>query len=133
MLEKSYARYEAALHGLTRYGMKLRTEGHKFYEYGRVLDLAERLKAHYTIYRRTNNITKLQAEIDRFLADPWQLNVTEDGLIPARLGELLHDLRQGVQGLTLTVSASAPSQAPAVPAGEFLTMDARYTREKVTT
>lgn len=123
MLEKSYARYEAALHGLSRYGRKLRLEGHKFYEYGRVIQLAERLEDKYAIYKLTGDLNPILKEIAHFEADVWNLNVREDGLIPARLGELLHELKQGLTGPTLTVSTSAPTQAPN-PKG-FLTMDAK--------
>lgn len=114
MLETIVARYEANLHALTRYGQKLRQEGYKHTAYGRVLELAERLKAHYQLYLRTKNVAPMQAEIDRFLADPWELNAQEDGRLPARLHQLLAELRQGYAGLTLTVSAAAPTEAPVV-------------------
>jgi hypothetical protein len=123
MLEKSYARYEAALHGLTRYGRKLRLDGHKLYEYGRVVMLAERLVDRYPTYKKTGDIAPLLKEIAHFEADPWNLNHYEDGLVPARLGELLHELKQGITTMTLTVSAAAPTQAPN-PKG-FLTMDVK--------
>ena len=130
MLEKSYARYEAALHGLSRYGRKLRMEGAAWTEVDRVVQLAERLENKYQVYRVTGDLSLIQAEIAHFEADPWQLNVTEDGLIPARLGELLHELKQGVQGVTLTVSDAPPAFVAGPAKGDFLTMDPKYTQTK---
>lgn len=123
MLEKSYARYEAALFGLSRYGRKLRLDGAKWTEFQRVVTLAERLEDKYAIYRKNGNLAPIVAEIARFEADVWQLNVTEDGLMPARLGELLHTLKQGVQGPTLIVSETAPTHVSGPAKGQFLTMD----------
>lgn len=132
MLEKSYARYEAALHGLVRYGRKLKLEGAKWYEVDRVSQLAERLQTKYEIYRKNGNLAPIQAEIAHFEADAWGLNVTDDGLVPARLGELLHELKQGVQGLTLIVSETPPAHVAGPVKGDFLTMDPKYTQAKVT-
>lgn len=123
MIEKSYARYEAALHGLVRYGRKLRMDGAKWAEYGRVTTLAERLQDKYVTYKATGNLTPIVKEIAHFEADPWQLNVTEDGLVPARLGELLAELKAGVQGLTLIVSETPPAFVAGPAKGQFLTMD----------
>ena len=130
MIEKSYARYEAALHGLARYGRKLRLEGHKFTEVDRVMQLAERLDVKYARYRKTSDLTPILNEIAHFEADPWHLNVREDGLMPTKLGELLHELKQGVQGLTLIVSEHPPTHVSGPAKGEFLTMDAKYTQAK---
>jgi hypothetical protein len=124
MIEKSYARYEAALHGLTRYGRKLRLEGAKWTEFGRVIQLADRLEDKYAVYKATGNLAPIQAEIAHFETDAWGLNVTDDGLVPARLGELLAELKQGVQGLTLIVSETPPAYVAGPAKGQFLTMDA---------
>ena len=131
MIEKSYARYEAALHGLARYGRKLRLEGHKFYEVDRVVQLAERLGVKYARYRKTGDLGPILTEIAHFEADTWNLNVREDGLMPTRLGELLHELKQGVQGLTLIVSEHPPTHVGGPAKGDFLTMDAKYAQAKV--
>ena len=130
MLEKSYARYEAALHGLSRFGRKLRLEGAKWTEVDRVVQLADRLEHKYQVYKVTGDLAPIQTEIAHFEADPWQLNVTDDGLVPARLGELLHELKQGLQGVTLTVSDTPPAFVAGPAKGAFLTMDARYTQAK---
>ena len=133
MLEKSYARYEAALHGLHRYARKLKLEGHSYFEYGRVAILADRLDAHYARYRKNGDMSAILKELAHYEADAWGLNYMEDGLVPTRLGELLHELKQGVAGLTLTVSAAAPTEAPVIEPGKFLTLDAsKLAREAVT-
>src|SRR5687768_10224759 len=86
MLEKSYARYEAALHALARYGRRLRLEGYKFYEYERIVQLSDRLEDKYQTYKKTHDMTAILKEIAHFEADPWNLNHREDGLVPTRLG-----------------------------------------------
>jgi hypothetical protein len=123
MLEKSYARYEAALHGLARFGRKLRLDGAKWTEFQRVITLADRLESKYATYKKTGNLKPILAEIAHFEADPWMLNVTENGLVPARLGELLTELKAGVQGLTLIVSDAPPAYVSGPAKGQFLTMD----------
>ncbi|MFN3432372.1 MAG: hypothetical protein ACK46X_20790, partial [Candidatus Sericytochromatia bacterium] len=111
MIEKSYARYEAALHGLVRYGRKLRMDGAKWAEFGRVIMLAERLQDKYVTYKATGNLTPILKEIAHFEADPWQLNVTEDGLVPVRLGELLTEHKADLAHLVTLEAGKVTSEA----------------------
>ncbi|MNT90949.1 hypothetical protein D3C72_2319690 [compost metagenome] len=52
--------------------------------------------------------------------------------MPARLGELLHELKQGVQGLTLIVSETPPAFVAGPAKGQFLTLDPSTVKASVT-
>lgn len=131
MLEKSYARYEAALYALERYGMKLKLSGGSPFEASRINILADRLNSHYERYKRNGDLSAILKELAHYEADPWTLNHYEDGLLPTRLGEIFAELKAGVRGVSLTVSTTPPAHGMVPKAGDFLVMDAKYTQEKV--
>lgn len=132
MLEQAYARYEAALHGVERFGIRLRREGYPTLQIERVEQLSQRLSQRYARYKASGDLAPLRAEIERFIADPWGLNPQEDGMLSPRLESLLIELSAGVPELTLTVSDAAPLAAPSVPAG-FLTFEAPALTETAVT